>query len=411
MSSHLRITFLTKRFDSCAWLRIINPLSQLVARGHECWDESFERQLFCSACAQAGRPHGPYEFQWDHEGEIVCPSCRFSMMSEQEVSEWRERILSQADQADLVVFQRPTELSHLKLMRRVKGMGKKIIQTADDHYLDVPAFNSGYHYYSLRRATVEESFRLCDAVDVTTPVLKQVYEAYCPKVSVLPNSLDLEILDQTPALKHLDVFNRAGVRISEEDFTKLRSGKKVILWGGSPTHEKDLEMIVSACRRISRSEQVVFVFVGYIHQGLLEAIPQDRLILVGLVSSQQYYALYKALSADIGLAPVVDVPFNHAKSNLKAIEYQALGILPVMSDLITYRGSSPCGIYAQNDEYSWYLAMKKAIHREPDELAHALQMNRKFCEDHFDIKKNVLLWEQFYEEVLAGTELTKAAVG
>jgi glycosyltransferase involved in cell wall biosynthesis len=40
---------------------------------------------------------------------------------------------------------------------------------------------------------------------------------------------------------------------------------------------------------------------------------------------------------DIGVAPLNDIPFNHAKSWIKAIEYAAAGIPVVMSDVGEYR--------------------------------------------------------------------------
>jgi glycosyltransferase involved in cell wall biosynthesis len=321
-------------------------------------------------------------------------------MSETEVKGWSEKIMSQINQAEIVVFQRPTELSHLKLMKYAKDLGKKIVQTADDNYIDIPEWNSGYQYYSTRQGIVKETFRLCDAMDVTTPALKKLYSEFCPKVEILPNSIDVEILDYTVPMGTFETFDRAGKKLTQEQYLEKRAGKKLILWGGSPTHEKDLELIVGAARRLSRTENVVFAFVGYVHKALLEIVPADRLILIGLVPAMQYYSLYKGIKADIGLAPVVDVPFNHGKSNLKAIEYAALRVLPVMSDIVTYQGAAPRGIYSKNDELSWYSSIIKAIHLEGEELKSALDENRKFMEDNYDIKKNVTIWETFYGSLL-----------
>jgi glycosyltransferase involved in cell wall biosynthesis len=47
---------------------------------------------------------------------------------------------------------------------------------------------------------------------------------------------------------------------------------------------------------------------------------------------------YRTLSMDIGLGPLKDTPFNRAKSALRALEYQAAGIVPVLSDVRCYHG-------------------------------------------------------------------------
>jgi hypothetical protein len=47
---------------------------------------------------------------------------------------------------------------------------------------------------------------------------------------------------------------------------------------------------------------------------------------------------------DIGLVPLVDIPFNHAKSFLKGIEYSARGIPFVAQDLPEYQYLSSTGV-------------------------------------------------------------------
>ena len=40
---------------------------------------------------------------------------------------------------------------------------------------------------------------------------------------------------------------------------------------------------------------------------------------------------------DVGLAPLADTRFNSAKSDIKLLDYLALGILPVVQDSAAYR--------------------------------------------------------------------------
>lgn len=46
---------------------------------------------------------------------------------------------------------------------------------------------------------------------------------------------------------------------------------------------------------------------------------------------------YRALSIDVGIAPMPETTFTRAKSSLRAVVYSALGIVPVLPDLPNYR--------------------------------------------------------------------------
>lgn len=373
-------------------------MSHLNHRGHEVDDELLERQVVCETCAAANKPYGPYELQWDADDDIHCPACKSQLISPEDRKAWTDNLERLFTEKDIIAFQRPTELSHLRLMKKAKKMGKKIVQVCDDDYLNVPEWNTGYRYYTERRAIIEETLRICDAIDVTTLYLKELYSKYCDRVEILPNSCDGELIDVTPPMPEFVMFDRKGHRLSMEQYQEMRAGNKLILWGGSPTHEKDLELIVGACRRLSRTEKVVFAMVGYAHRALLEVVPKERLILFSLIPCMQYYMLYKGISPDIGLAPVCDVPFNRGKSNLKALEYQFIRTLPVVSDFVTYQGSTPRGFYAQNDERGWFTAMRNAVNC--NDLEERLTENRMFVGEHYDIKNTVVKWEEFYGSLL-----------
>lgn len=388
----LKLGWLTKRRDACYQVRSLLPSSHLTAAGHQCLEETFEIYEYCMACRT-----GPIEYQWsDPKDYIQCPNC--GEVIQKDTSDWKKNILDIIEQSDIVILQRAVSEAHLELLREIKKRGKIVVVEHDDNVISVPEWNTGYKYHIDRKHFIEQIFREADALTVTTHPLRNAYLEYNKKIFVLPNSLDLEIIDATPPLENITVFNKHGVRMLPEHFWEKRAGRKFILWGGSPTHEKDLELTVGAIRRISRQEDVCFGFVGYVHRAFLEILPDDKLFLFSLIPFSVYFMLYKALKAEIGFAPVTKHLFNDAKSNLKAIEYQAVNVLPVMSDYVTYSGCSPRGIYAKNDEYSWYKAFQRAIHCE--DYDYRLKENRKFIENHFDMKNNYKLWENVYEKLL-----------
>lgn len=46
---------------------------------------------------------------------------------------------------------------------------------------------------------------------------------------------------------------------------------------------------------------------------------------------------YRSVSFDVGIGPLRDTPFNRCKSGIRAIEYAALGVIPVLPDMHLYR--------------------------------------------------------------------------
>jgi glycosyltransferase involved in cell wall biosynthesis len=62
----------------------------------------------------------------------------------------------------------------------------------------------------------------------------------------------------------------------------------------------------------------------------------------------------------IGLSPLRESAFNRSKSAIKAMDYAALGLAVLASDMPVYRGSvadGPAGQLVANNSQSWYAAL------------------------------------------------------
>ena len=67
---------------------------------------------------------------------------------------------------------------------------------------------------------------------------------------------------------------------------------------------------------------------------------------------------------DIGLAPLADTAFNRCKSAIKTLDYAALGLAVVASDVPAYRGSladGPGGMLAANRPEAWFAALSRLV--------------------------------------------------
>lgn len=91
----------------------------------------------------------------------------------------------------------------------------------------------------------------------------------------------------------------------------------------------------------------------------------------------------KSVSADIGLAPLIDIPFNHAKSNIKLLDYWACDMVAIASNVTPYKESELflTGDW-QNDRMQIWDAFKnkdKYLEKQNEKL------NKYFLEDNLNI--------------------------
>lgn len=233
------------------------------------------------------------------------------------------KMFAAGQNADAIVFQRVETRHALAAFYAMKDQfpNKPILSEIDDDIFDVAPYNPaseclkpGSHLTQL----AVDQFRNSDGIIVSTPYLKEVYSELNQNIYVVPNSIDIQKWDKAPRKK------KAGIRIG---------------WIGSGSHSKDIEILDKVIDPIcSRNRDVKFVFCSYF-QDELQALPsflkgrKNVQIVNKWVPILKYPAHMAAQDFDIGLAPLVDNKFNRGKSNLRWLEYSALGIPCVASEV------------------------------------------------------------------------------
>src|SRR5262249_53439006 len=64
-------------------------------------------------------------------------------------------------------------------------------------------------------------------------------------------------------------------------------------------------------------------------------IPSDRIEFVNWGNMEQYFSFWQ--SVDIGVAPLLDTPYNRCRSDIKAVEMSACGVVPILSQALPYQ--------------------------------------------------------------------------
>jgi glycosyltransferase involved in cell wall biosynthesis len=141
---------------------------------------------------------------------------------------------------------------------------------------------------------------------------------------------------------------------------------------GTPTHDDDLLMILPVLQRVAKEypERVMFQLIGGVeHASTWTALKDLPLRIVRPHPSETEYPLFMAwltsqIHWDIALAPLSDTPFNACKSDIKFLDYCALGAAGIYSRVPAYANSvqdQETGWLVDNDPSRWYEALVRLI--------------------------------------------------
>jgi glycosyltransferase involved in cell wall biosynthesis len=107
---------------------------------------------------------------------------------------------------------------------------------------------------------------------------------------------------------------------------------------------------------------------------------------------------YRQYDFDIAIAPLADVPFNAAKSHLKALEAAARGVPVIATDAEPYREFIVDGEtgYLVRSEEEWAKRLTDLIHDE--QAREEMGAAAKKVAAKYTIQENYYLWDDAYRE-------------
>lgn len=104
----------------------------------------------------------------------------------------------------------------------------------------------------------------------------------------------------------------------------------VVGWGGSLGHLNDLRVLAGPLTQwLCRRPDVALHLMGAsAFRDLFAGVPEDRLVWTPPGSMADYYQFLRCL--DIGIAPMLDTPYNRCRSDVKYLEYASHQVAPVV---------------------------------------------------------------------------------
>ena len=238
--------------------------------------------------------------------------------------------LERVDSNSFVVIQRDFSVHFSAYQRIMEFTRRNLIPTVldlDDYLMNMPEDhpNRTANDYSAALLPLLIAIKEVDYVTVSTERLKQLVQPYNPNVKVLPNYLDEELWS---------FKEPAAVSSQEKD-------PIVLLFMGTTSHTPDLEMISPVLGKLlSKYEgRLKFLCYGPLPPKSLQAHPFVEYREGETYNYSAFIKNFLEIQADIAIAPLRDNPFNQCKSNLKFLEYSALGIPGIFSDISPYIGT------------------------------------------------------------------------
>lgn len=267
--------------------------------------------------------------------------------------------------------------------------GQKIVVDIDDHMDGLAKTNLAYTMTSPEknpnnnRVHYENIIEQADALIMSTPFLKEYYEKKYPgkPIFVVRNSIDID---------------RWHMR-------KDNSGNwPTFGWvGATPWRSGDLEILNPFFGEFLSKNKLRFHHSGNIINAPtpLEQIGIDPKIysMEPMKPINRLTELFKKM--DVGIVPLRDIEFNHAKSFIKGLEYAAAGIpfIASPSPEYTYLSEHGVGRIAHNEE-DWLSHMEELKNSKVRNIER--QKNRLLVKELHSTQARAKEWDEVFTKIL-----------
>jgi glycosyltransferase involved in cell wall biosynthesis len=215
-----------------------------------------------------------------------------------------------------------------ELVAAIRKTGARIIYAQDDNMFDLREGMAGQEWLTEKYLSIM-SYLQSQSVGilVSTERLKARLSPYHPRIVVVPNALDERLIASSPAR-----------RSSGE-------GRLVVGYMGTRSHDEDVQMILPALEAAHErfGDRLEIQLVGALAREEETRATFGRLP-IRVVSPSRHDADYPLFFSwftgtirwDVGLAPLRDNAYNACKSDIKWLDYTAIGAAGLYSRLPPY---------------------------------------------------------------------------
>jgi len=282
----------------------------------------------------------------------------------------------------------------VRVLSRCRQRGVPVVYQLDDNLLDLHRDEPWETYPgNSLRGVVAFLARQADGMIVSTPAIAERFARLRSGALVVPNALDERLFGPAP-----------------EPYAP-RSSAVTIGYMGTLTHEADLRMVLAPLRALLRRHagRVRLELVGGGAEERIASLFEGLPFRMRNLGSEHPYPRFvpwmrQQLRWDVAIAPLEDDAFTRGKSDLKYLDYGALGIPGVFSDVRPYRGTvrhRETGLLAANEPRAWAVALEEIV---SDGALRARLAEAAKAEVHGSrmLKTNATLWTDAIETIMPG---------
>jgi len=344
---------------------------------------------------------------------------------------------------DVFVVHRIPAVYTATVMQKLMLEKKVMVYDTDDNFKKIPSWSIVKQKFSpSSRKRGQTMLDLSTVCTVSTEDLVTVMDAK-EKTTVLPNLLNLEDYKQAEDRLTVSVSSNrmTGFHVAKDEKTgdvrmiKRRTGAVLntcdfvfedeyhpvnIVWYGSNTHDGDLLQIVKPVLRIidKYGLGVRFKFFGYCPYEFVDATleagasnpgitikDEHRWVMeyIPAVDFVHFHDVFISMNTHIGLCPLIEHEFNASKSNLKILEFGAVGAACVVTDFGEYADRDAMKDnevirVTEGDNDGWFNAMDKLVSNDQlrrdmgTALMENVRANWSWDNDNVNRRK----WDTFY---------------
>jgi processive 1,2-diacylglycerol beta-glucosyltransferase len=251
------------------------------------------------------------------------------------------------------------------LLDRIHRASARLIYALDDNFLDMASEKKDWQLTKDQLWVVEFFLSQSDGVLVTTPALAERLAGLNSRIVVLPHALDERLLANS---------DKSAGKFLQKVLRAVRPANKRILIGymGTFTHDDDLQMILPALRTVWRrhADEIEFQFIGVVGRdetwhslkGLPIRMVRPKAGKTEYLSFMPWFS--NNVHWDIALSPLQDTLFNRCKSDIKFLDYCAIGATGIYSRVSAYASTvrhRETGWLAENTQVAWSDALERLI--------------------------------------------------
>ena len=298
----------------------------------------------------------------------------------------RDRV-QMALEADLLVLFQSNDPELLGVVKKRKALGKKTLVEYNDNFYSPQAWSPIRKDWTnpFVWQSYEHFMTLADGILVTGQGLHDLFsKKFQTPVFILPNHYHDEMIP-------------FGELQQKKGINEIRIG-----WAGSLGHMADLLSVTPLLRHLVDERENIFIhLMGNESIPSLIHFPEGRLRFTKWSSMENYFEFWQQVH--IGIAPLIDSPYNRCRSDAKAMEMSASGVLPLLPNAFCYQRFIDETKIQPFKNQKDLLSRLQLLIREP----HRIQSEAKICYEHIHTNRHhrvrserAQLYEQFLSKKL-----------